>query len=229
MCSTFNFTSPWCQHWIFSVQNVWQKKDLWSLQWIHRHRQLLHESHPFVKFLLSFFCCSSTFCLLLLWCTAHLERCDTLNSEVTKVCFTIFTCFQQISTGFVSPSYTIQSAILHWWAFSITDTLAFPKTQISALWVPLVLPGSWGTCHTLQRRVGNGLQGFLSGRNQPTHFFWEQKSRTRCLKSWSLNIFKYNTIGNFEISNFHKLLNYTSTSLLVCPGSNGNHWLESLL
>lgn len=89
-----------------------------------------------------------------------------------------FKCFQQISTGSVSPfspSYTIQSAVLHWWAFSITDTLASPKTQISALWVPLVLPGSWGTCHTLQRRVGNGLQGFL------------EEGRKKCSK----------TIGNF--------------------------------
>ena len=145
-----------------------KKKDVWSLQRIHRHGQLLHESHPFVKFLLSFFCCSSTFCLLLLWRTAHLERCDTLNSEVTKFFSPFFKCFQQISTGSVSPfspSYTIQSAILHWWAFSITDTLAaqlLQKLRSRLQKVPLVLPrqGS-GTCHTLQRRVGNGLQGFL--------------------------------------------------------------------
>ena len=132
MCSTFTFTSPWCQHWIFSVQMFDKKKDVWSLQRMHRHGQLLHESHPFVKFLLSFFCCSSTFCLLLLWRTAHLERCDTLNSEVTKFFSPFFKCFQQISTGSVSPfspSYTIQSAILHWWAFSITDTLAAQLLQ----------------------------------------------------------------------------------------------------
>ena len=135
MCSTFNFTSPLCRHWIFSVQMFDKKKDLWSLQRIHRHRKLLHESHPFDKFLLSFFCCSSTFCLLLLWCTAHLERCDTSNFDVTKVFSPFshaFNRFQQVLFHTFSPSYTIQSAILHWWAFSITDTLASPKTQISA-------------------------------------------------------------------------------------------------
>ena len=144
---------------------------MWSLQWIHRHRQLLHESHPFVKFLLSFFCCSSTFCLLLLWRAAHLERCDTSNFEVTKV----FSPF--------SPSYTIQSAILHWWAFSITDTLASPKTQISA---PKSSVGftrqlrhlsySSTTCRKWSSR--------LPIRKEPTkQLFWEQKSRTRCWKS----------------------------------------------
>ena len=81
-----------------------------------------------------------------------------------------FKCFQQISTGFVSPfspSYTIQSAILHWWAFSITDTLASPKnSDLGSKKFRWFYRGSWGTCHTLQRRVGNGLQGFLQKRKE---------------------------------------------------------------
>lgn len=234
MCSTFNFTSPRCQHWIFSVHMFDKQKDLWSLQWIHRHRQLLHESHPFDKFLLSFFCCSSTFCLLLLWCTAHLERCDTSNFEVTKVFFLIF---HMLSTDFNRFCFTIftklHNPICHFalvgllhhghLSFSKNSDLGSKKFRwfYQAVEAPVIL------FNDVSEMVFKA--SYQEGTKEPTNSFLGTKIKNSLLKSWSLHIFKYNTIGNFEISNFHKLLNYTSTSLLVCPGSNGNHWLESIL
>ena len=153
---------------------------------------------------------------------AHLEWVIVPNSEVARFCphfqmfFRVFPMFSVDFNRFFSPSYTIQFAILHGWAFSITDTsttqwhndsVVFGSRQLRHL------SYSSTTCRKWSSRLPGGRNPFFLAKGWILVF-------EICLNINLGNFLKSRTFINYKLHSY---------IILVCPGSNGNHSIESIV